>query len=151
MYLSTHWTGFKSVASLVMNWKLPFHRPAAQSTRVCLNIAPIAFISVPYFLCWRRQIVCYLSLSYKPTALLSFQDWRVKANSMIINNKALPCRWIIFIILLWAVPLLQIFGIKGALHSVQDKDEQWLCAYNAMLVFSISLPITLRFFVCLFF
>lgn len=33
MYLSTHWTSIKSAASLVMNWKLLFHRPAAQSIK----------------------------------------------------------------------------------------------------------------------
>lgn len=33
LYLPIYWTGFKSAASLVMNWKLPFHRPAAQSIK----------------------------------------------------------------------------------------------------------------------
>lgn len=137
------------LSELVLNQQLPWWWTGScpstdllpRASRICLNMAPIAFINVSYFLYWRRQIVWYLSLSYRPRALLSFQDQRVTANSMIIYYKALLCLWITFIILLSAVPLLQIFGIRGSLHSIQDKDEQLLCAYSAMLVLSISLPI----------
>lgn len=136
----TYWDAFTSASSLMKSWNLPFHRPAAQSIKSLFEYCSNCLHQCALF--WRRQMVWYLSLSYRLTALLSFQDWKVTANSMIIYNKALPHLWIIFIILPQAVPFLQISGIRGSLHNIQDKDEQWLTlCIQCHVVFFISLPI----------
>lgn len=136
----TYWDAFTSASSLMKSWNLPFHRPAAQSIKSLFEYCSNCLHQCALF--WRRQMVWYLSLSYRLTALLSFQDWKVTANSMIIYNKALPHLWIIFIILPQAVPFLRISGIRGSLHNIQDKDEQWLTlCIQCHVVFFISLPI----------